>query len=177
LHEDKSLWFEVQPEWGYLFTLDVGEDCEPMRLGLCRYPRFHYYKGRPLFTNQPDWRLSAFSKTQYASLHGWEHFRRCHLAVIAALGIWRKLGARVKISDEGEYWPRRSERTLRRELDQMNGIIAGLAGALKDAADDDGGPPVQSPIFAHPQFERLEAKGAEGAGAQVAAALKAVHGR
>ena len=31
------------------------------------------------------WRLTGACKTQYASLHGWEHFKRCHLSVIAAL--------------------------------------------------------------------------------------------
>ena len=41
----------------------------------------------------------------------------------------------------------------------MNGIVAGLAGAFKDLADETGGEPVRSPIFAHPQFERLEAEG------------------
>ena len=59
----------------------------------------------------------------------------------------------------------------------MNGIVAGLAGALKDAAEDDGGPPVQSPIFAHPQFERLEAEGVERVGEHVAQAIKAVRRR
>lgn len=80
----------------------------------------------------------------------------------------------MKISDEGDYWPRRSERKLRRELDLMNGAIAGIAGALKDAAGDDGGPPVQSPIFAHPQFERLEANGVERHGAKIAAVTAAL---
>jgi hypothetical protein len=31
------------------------------------------------------WRLSGCSKTQYASLHGWEHFQRCHCAVVNLL--------------------------------------------------------------------------------------------
>lgn len=157
-----------------MFTLDVGEDCETAIFGLCRHSQRVLHKRRFRPTRLPGWRLDLFSKTQYASLHGWEHFRRCHLAVIAALQIWRKLGARVKISDEGEYWPDRSERKLRHELDLMKGAIAGLAGALKDACDDDGGPPVQSPMFAHPHFERLEAEGMERVGAHVAKALKVV---
>ena len=73
---------------------------------------------------------------------------------------------RVKISDEGEYWPRRSLARLRENLEQMNGVVAAAAGALKDAyGTGDGG--VQSPIFAHQNFERLEATGA----AQLAPAL------
>jgi hypothetical protein len=83
----------------------------------------------------------------------------------------------VRISDEGGYWPRRSERTLRRELDMMNGAIAGAAGALKDVADELGGPPVQSPFFAHPRFEHLEARGEEQHGSKIAAIVRAVAGR
>ncbi|MDQ5978064.1 MAG: hypothetical protein QG602_1036, partial [Verrucomicrobiota bacterium] len=40
------------------------------------------------------------------------------------------------------------------------GIVAAFAGAMKDATEDaPGGASVQSPIFVHPQFERLEAEG------------------
>ena len=83
----------------------------------------------------------------------------------------------MKISDEGGYWPRRSERTLRQELDLMNGAIAGLAGALKDVGDEHGGPPVQSPIFAHPQFEHLEADGVARHGRNIAALVRNAVGR
>ena len=37
-------------------------------------------------------------------------------------------------------------------------IDAALGGAFKDASDE-GGPSVESPIFAHPRFEHLEAEG------------------
>lgn len=40
----------------------------------------------------------------------------------------------------------------------MNGLVA-AAGALKDA--DEAGNGIESPIFAHKYFERLEAEGAE----------------
>ena len=66
------------------------------------------------------WRLAGFSKTQYASLHGWEHFQRCHCAVVTLLAASRVPGLLVKISDEGDYWPRRSLTRLRQNLDQMN---------------------------------------------------------
>ena len=105
----------------------------------------------------PTWRLRSFSKTQYASLHGWEHFRRCHVAVIDFLAALRPLGFNVKISDGGDYWPRRSERKLRAEIGLMNRLIAGAAGALKDADGDGNG--VQARIFERPPFERLEAEG------------------
>jgi hypothetical protein len=45
-----------------------------------------------------------------------------------------------------------------RNLDRMNGLIAATAGALKDATETPDA--IQSPIFAHKNFERLEAQGA-----------------
>src|SRR5215213_7988419 len=151
---------EVRPVEGFLFSVHMGEDCEGLALGLCRFPETVRHQG----TNVPTklgggWRFAGFSKTQYASLHGWEHFLRCHRAVVESLAEWRALGVRVNISDEGEYWPRRSVRTLRRNLNEMNGLVAACAGALKD-----GDAQIQSPIFAHKDFERLEAEGAARAG-------------
>ena len=42
----------------------------------------------------------------------------------------------------------------------MNCAIAAAAGAMKDFDKPTGAAGVQSPIFAHPQFEHLEADGA-----------------
>jgi hypothetical protein len=160
--ENTSTGIEVSPTAGFLFRVDVGEDCEPLWLGLCRYPETVLHHGRELQTKSGrGWRLAGFSKTQYASLHGWEHFQRCHCAVVNLLAACRTPGLRVKISDEGDYWPTCSLTRLRRNLDQMNGLVAASAGALKDFYGAEGGDsPVQSPIFAHRQFERLEAQGA-----------------
>jgi hypothetical protein len=164
--ENTSTGVEVSPTAGFLFRVDVGEDCEPLWLGLCRYPETILHQGRELQTKiGSGWRLSGFSKTQYASLHGWEHFQRCHCAVVNLLAACRTPGLRVKISDEGDYWPARSLTGLRQNLDQMNGLVAASAGALKDCYEAaEGESPVQSPIFAHRQFERLEAEGAARVG-------------
>ena len=151
---------EVLPVEGFLFTVDVGADCEPLTLGLCRYPETVTHLGARVPTKMGGgWRYAGFSKTQYASLHGWEHFLRCHRAVVESLAEWRTLGVRVKINDEGEYWPRRSVSALRRNVDDMNGLVAAMAGTLKDA-DGGEGAGIESPIFAHKDFERLEAEGA-----------------
>ena len=45
----------------------------------------------------------------------------------------------------------------------MNGLVAAMAGTLKDA-DGSGGAGIESPIFAHKDFERLEAQGAAKVG-------------
>ena len=160
---------EIPAERGFLFPVEVGEDCEPLWLGLCLYPKTVLMGGRRYRTGLKGWQFSRFTKTQYASLHGWEHFRRCHTAVIDLLHGLRRLGLGVKIFDEGDYWPGRSVSALRKELEQMNGVVAAAAGALKDLDEAvNGQSRVQSPIFAHQNFERLEAEGAR----RMAPALK-----
>lgn len=163
---------DVPPQAGHVFTVAVGEDCEPLLLGLCRYPTTVRHRGRDLPTKVgAGWRLRCFCKTQYASLRGWEHFLRCHRTVIDLLNFWRTLGVQVRISDDGGYWPRRSETTLRRNLEEMNGIVAAMGGALKDAGGEGS---VESPIFQHPQFERLEAEGGRRQGQRLKEAVKVV---
>ncbi len=164
---------EVFPSEGFLFRVDVGADCEPLWMGLCRYPRLVWSLGREVPTRLgTGWQWAGFSKTQYASLHGWEHFLRCHCAVVELAAAWRTAGVRVKISDEGGYWPHRSIKVLRENLEQMNCAVAGAAGALKDMDEALSGESsrVESPIFRHKDFERLEAAGANGG-------LGAGHGR
>ena len=156
---------EVAPLEGWLFVVNVGRDCEPLRVGLCRYPGTVRFRGRELRTKLGDgWRFWGFTKTQHASLHGWEHFLRCHRAVIDLLVALRPLGFRVRITDEGDYWPRRSITALRHNVGHMNALVAGMAGAMKDAGD---GKSIESPIFAHKDFERLEAEGEARAGEAV----------
>jgi len=150
---------EIPAEEGFIFPIEVGEDCEPLWLGLCRYPKTVLMGGRRYRTGLPGWRFQRFSKTQYASLHGWAHFRRCHTAIIDLLAGARRLGLTVEINDEGDYWPGRGLAALRRNLDEMNGAIAAAAGVMKDWNEEVGGAPVQAPILAHPQFEPLEAVG------------------
>lgn len=161
---------EILPVSGFIFRVDIGRDCEPLWLGLCRYPPTVDFGGKKLRTKKgAGWQFAGFSKTQYASLHGWEYFRRCHCAVVDLLADTQSYGLRVKINDEGEYWPRRSLSNLRRNLDEMNGLVAAAAGAWKDMGETEGkANGVQSPIFAHKHFERLEAEGA----AAVAPVLK-----
>jgi hypothetical protein len=161
-----STGVEVCPAAGFLFGVEVGEDCEPLWLGLCRYPETVRFQWQELRTKAgAGWRLSGFSKTQYASLHGWEHFLRCHRAVVELLASLRLLGLRVRITDEGDYWPRRSVAALRAQLDQMNGLVAAPAGALKDLSGKTGAANgIQSPIFGHPEYERLEAESAADSG-------------
>ncbi len=175
---DTKYGVEVRPEEGFIFPIMIGEDCEPLWLGLCRYPQTVGAGGKALPTRLGrGWRFSGACKTQYASLHGWPHFLRCHTGVIDLLARCRSRGVRVKINDEGGYWPRRSLTTLQRKLDEMNGLVAATAGALKDAVEEQEKPgSIESPIFQHAKFEKLEAESASRHGEklrQVVAAVRA----
>jgi hypothetical protein len=67
-----STGLEITLEAGALFPVSVGRDCEPLWVGLCRYPPRATLAGRSLATRLgKGWHLSGFSKTQFASLHGW----------------------------------------------------------------------------------------------------------
>jgi hypothetical protein len=99
-------------------------------------------------------------KTQYASEHGWEHFLLCHKRIVSVLDFWRQLGVTVEVSDEGGYWETRCEKKLQSVLKNYDRLVAALAGACKDAAENAGsGRSVESPVFARKDFERLEAEG------------------
>ncbi len=88
----------------------------------------------------------------------------------------KTLGLDVRIEDEGGYWPGRDEVVLRAAVERLNRLVAGLAGALKDAEDDSGrGLSVESPILGYPSFERLEAEAQDGEDAgKLGDALRAV---
>jgi hypothetical protein len=149
----------VPPIEGCIFPVSIGQDCEVLWLGLCRYPATIQVGDAATPTGQaPGWRFSGACKTQYASLHGWGHFLRCHTTVVGLLRLAVELGVHVRISDEGSWWPHRSDSALRQALELKNQLVAAVGGALKDYSGDDE-PCIASPIFAHPDFERLEAAG------------------
>ena len=162
--QDATIGHEVPVEEGFCFWVQPpGKGCETLRIALCRYPATIATKRGPRETRLGGaWRYQSCCKTQYASLEGWEAFLAAHRAVVDGLAHGRELGVDVRINDEGEYWPHRSEKTLRAKLDEINGICAAMAGALKDAeeeAGESGG--LIAPILEHPDFERLEHEGAK----------------
>lgn len=171
-----SRGIEVPPEQGHVFIVTLGKGCEPLILGLCRYPAevTDHDTGRARRVRRTGWRISGACKTQYASLHGWAHFRRCHTAAVDLLAEFRSLGLHMKISDEGGYWPDNDEASLRAGVERMNHLVAGMAGALRDASDEEDGTPVQSPIFEHPEFERIEAESVAKEGKAIADAVRQV---
>ena len=170
---DETCGHDVKPDGGWIFSVHPGPGCESAEFGLCLYPATIRAGRRTLPTGCAGWGYASFCKTQYASLHGMDNFLKCHRAIIDLLLIWEKLGVKVKITDEGNYWPERNETKLLAEVGQMNQLVAAFGGALKDAADE-GGPSVESPIFQHGQFELLEAQGLDRHAAHISRAVAAV---
>ncbi|HUG12619.1 MAG TPA: hypothetical protein VMM36_16505, partial [Opitutaceae bacterium] len=136
-----SRGIEVPPAQGRVFHVSLAPGCEPLLLGLCRYPTEvpDRATGRVRRVRRTGWRISGSCKTQYASLRGWEPFRRCHTAAVDLLVAIRSLGVRVKVCDEGGYWPGGDESSLRASVERMNRLVAGMAGALRDASDEEDG--------------------------------------
>lgn len=161
--DDGTNYVMLDPEEGHLLRIVLGEGSESLKIGLCRYGSrvTHPKTGAEIILRKPAWRLSAFCKTQYASVKGMDNFLRCHTAAADLLREWKALGGRARVSDEGGYWPHGDEESLRGHLERMNRIVAGFAGYLKDRSPADGSGTIQSPIFEHPQFEHLEAEGRE----------------
>ena len=162
--EDGCFGFVPASE-GWVVEIWPGEGCESAHFGLCQYPRTAPYELRGQFgwvktEYLRGWLFKSCCKTQYAAEHGWDHFLRCHKTIISILKFWRQLGVTVKVSDEGKYWTTRSETKLRDALNRYNGLMAVVAGACKDAADETGkGYTVEAPIVARQDFEKLEAEG------------------
>jgi hypothetical protein len=151
----------VAPKRGWLVDVWPGEGCESALFGLCQYPRWILSRNGKVPTGYEDgWLLKGFCKTQYAGEHGWEHFLKCHRQIMSLLDFWRQLGVTVEVSDEGGYWETRDEKKLRSNLERYDGLVAAVAGIMKDAADTSGeSHSIKSPIFARNDFERLEAEG------------------
>jgi hypothetical protein len=101
----------------------------------------------------------TFCKTQYASEDGIPNFVTAHLTVLSVLEKMRQVGFEMDIHDDGEFYETRSLKTLIENVSDYNGMVAGLAGALKDAISATGGDPsgLRAPILGFKNFEHLEA--------------------
>ncbi|SPE51164.1 conserved hypothetical protein [Verrucomicrobia bacterium] len=151
---------EVWPEHLIGFITDPGEGCESASFGLCRYPAFvRVSPERRIGTKLGSgWHWSQFCKTQYASnpgLGGVQNFLRCHLTLVALLDKAAACGIDLKVSDEGDFWTKRSVPALVREVGEMNENLAGLFGLLRTVV----GRGVEGEIQKFTDFERLETAG------------------
>ena len=168
--EENCCFGTVRAKGGWVVEVAPGEGCENALFGLCQYPRRTPFRARSVPTGfEGGWLFRGACKTQYAGEHGADHFVKCHRQIISVLDFWRQLGVTVEVTDESEYWQTRSEEKLQAMAKRYDGLVAAVAGTLKDAADKtDQKLSIESPIFARKDFERLEAEGQREFGRQLA---------
>ena len=165
----------VAPAHVIAFEAAAGPGCEPVNMGLCRYPglieieedeqhaggRGPTRSPRRIRTGLAGWSWSSFCKTQYASspdCGGVQNFLRCHLAVVTLLDQARALGVLDAVSDEGDFWEKRDVRALAETVGEWNEMVAAFAGRMLDRFGEN----FKSAITAFPDFEHLEARGRSG---------------
>jgi hypothetical protein len=146
---------------GWHFVVWPGPGCETAWFGLHRYSaNVTTEEGAIVPTGWGEgWHYHTWCKTQYADRVTREHFLHCHRGVIAMLDACREAGLETHARDGSGYWEHRDLAELNAQIDAWNGIVAAVAGAVKDAAEDCAEGEVQSPIFANADFERLELEG------------------
>lgn len=125
------------------FLVHPGRGCEPASIGFVE--RISNDGGHP------EWFWYCRCKTQYASVFGDDYFLVCQGRLVNLLDEAIALGVAVVVRDETFYWPTRDPELALEEVRNMNSIVARLAGAFSDQVSGVG-----SPIFGHPDFERLE---------------------
>ena len=152
----------VEPNEFMRFTIFPGEGCETAAVGLSRFPATFIYEGREWPTGLSVWHWHSFCKTQFAAnpkCGGIDHFLKCHLGLISFFDFANELGILRRVGDDSGYWESRDEARLRESIEEMNRMIAAVAGSLRDATSHCQPQQVQSPIFDYPNFEHIEAKG------------------
>lgn len=137
-----------------VFLLNPGEGSETAFVGLVRPGLSAVRPDADRAHLQGRWYWSSWCKTQYASTISDEHLVHCHLIVVRTLEEAMRLGCHVEVRDETGYWETRSTDRLIAAVRNMNRIVARVAGAFHDATG--GQVPLESPVFADPDFERLE---------------------
>jgi len=162
----------VSPKEIVAFSAWPAEGCEEANFGVCLFPKTVSIKSSYKLTDSArrlkieeakNWHWNSFCKTQYANnpnCGGVKNFLRAHLLVIKTLDKAKELGFGVDVSDEGNYWTKRSVEELTKDIGEWDNFIAKMGGQLKDAfSNDKKGCSVEALIFKDPRFEHLEADG------------------
>jgi len=157
--EKREYSYCVTPIEVIAFRTWPGEGCEPANFGLCRFPsKIEIDNDRSIETGLgTGWHWSSFFKTQYVMQSGIEHFLKCHLMVIKMLDFAKELGILKRVSDDGEYWKKRSVEELVKEVGEWDAFIAAQVGSLLDKTPEGGH--VEAEILKRPDFEHLETEG------------------
>lgn len=164
--DGQELWISIPPRHVISFGIDVARGAETAQFGLATHPAVieREIAGRSEWIETGlagiySWTQSC--KTQYAGLRqfgGAKNFLQAHMALIALLDRARDLGLQVEVHDDSGYWWNRNPDELMQQLRAWNGLVAALAGQIRDRLGA-GSHRIQAPILSAPDFEHLEAEG------------------
>ncbi len=165
--DGEDRWIDIPPRHVLAFSITPAEGSETAVFGLAAHPpvvEFTYRGATHLIetglAGQYTWAQAC--KTQYAGLQqhgGVDNFLQAHQSLVTLLDRIAKLPVTLQVSDDSGYWEHRDEAQLRKQLASWNGLVAALAGQMKDQLGTDPDTGIQAPILTAPDFEHLEAKG------------------
>ncbi len=165
--DGEDRWIDIPPKHVMAFSITPAEGSETAVFGLAAHASVVEFSHREETHFIETGLAGIYSwtqacKTQYAGLQqygGVDNFLKAHLSLVTLLDHIAKLPVSLQVSDDSGYWEHRDESQLRKQLASWNGLVAALAGQLKDKLGTDENTGIQSPILTAPDFEHLEAKG------------------
>lgn len=165
--DGEDRWIDIPPKHVIAFSITPADGSETAVFGLAAHPpvvEYIYREETHLIetglAGQYSWTQAC--KTQYAGLQqygGVDNFLKAHQSLVTLFDRIAKLPVTLQVSDDSGYWEHRDEAQLRKQLASWNGLVAALAGQMKDQLGTDPETGIQSPILTAPDFEHLEAKG------------------
>jgi len=158
----------IEPVWACYFIAQLN-GCDPVTAGLAEHVETvkieHEFSVEEVSTNlggKMAWQCRCETlNAMLPQIGGWDNFFKQHTTALKFLEEVEKLGLEPTVWDQGMYWETLNAELLRHELDRSAAITAHSIGYLKDRLDDDPNIARELPLLTHPQFEHLEAKGAE----------------
>lgn len=138
----------------FAFGIIVGIECEPATFGFIAPGSRTEPLDEAEELHAGEWFWAASCKTQYASMISNDHHFRCHDGLVRVLDHAVTLGIAVTVVDDSGYWEHRSRETLVKMTDDMNRLLARVAGEMERRFAEKHD--IDAAIFDHPYFEHLE---------------------
>lgn len=155
----------IQPTWTCYFIAKL-DGCDPVSAGLAQHVEtvnvereFGVSEASTNLHGRMAWHCRC--ETLNACVAGWDHFFKQHTTVLKFLEAIEPLGLEMNVWDQGMFWETTNPDLLREEMERSAAITAHTLGHLKSRLKDDTRLAEDVPLLKHPQFEQLEARGAE----------------
>ncbi len=146
--------FEVYAREAIAFSCVPGEGASNATFGFAKH-KPQAINGGPSGCSR-GWRWKGGCTTQYASETGIENFVTTHKRMVALAEFAKAQGVVTEIRDDTQYAEHHDEDKLIECLRSWNGVMAALAGAMKDSAQGTANC-TEFAIQKFKNFERMEA--------------------